>query len=164
VCNVEVCDRKAVSKGMCDAHYRRVLRGGGDLTTPIGRPQRPETCTLEGCEAEYAKAGYCIRHYTNWWRHGDPYRPSRKAYTDNGPTYVYRMYGTNDELLYVGITNHLSRRMEVHFTWKHHKKEWAGEVIYMKAELFPCRDSAKWAERQLVQRNVPKYNVLLRGE
>ncbi len=158
MCKIEECNRKHHAKGYCELHYRRMMRGDA-----LDRPLPNSACIIPNCDKKVYGHGYCSRHYTNWYRNGDPYRTSRKPFVDNGPTYVYRMYGSNDALLYVGISNHLSRRMEVHFNWKE-KKEWAKEVLYMKAELFPCRDSAKWAEKQLITRNQPSYNILLRGE
>lgn len=35
LCDVELCSSKAVSRGYCDGHYRRVFEGGGDVTTPL---------------------------------------------------------------------------------------------------------------------------------
>lgn len=31
------------------------------------------TCSVEGCEGKHKARGYCIRHYTNLKRHGDPH-------------------------------------------------------------------------------------------
>jgi hypothetical protein len=38
LCSVDACDRLCVARGYCDAHYRRVLRGGAPKQDdPIGR-------------------------------------------------------------------------------------------------------------------------------
>lgn len=30
------------------------------------------TCSIDGCETEAVKRGWCGRHYLRWWKHGDP--------------------------------------------------------------------------------------------
>jgi predicted GIY-YIG superfamily endonuclease len=162
VCNVDGCQRKPHAKGYCAMHYKRFAKHGEPtILGKSGRPRNEGVCSIKGCSIARHTRGMCRRHYYRWWKYGEA-TAGRPKYThlNNKATYVYRMYGTNDSLLYVGLSVNLSNRISNHV----HEKEWADEVMYMKAELFPCRDSAKWAERQLVQRNAPKYNVLLRGE
>ena len=33
------------------------------------------TCSIEGCEAPHKARGWCHRHYSSWWRCGDPDPP-----------------------------------------------------------------------------------------
>ena len=49
VCAVEVCDRPARTRGMCEAHYRRSLQGW-TLDTPIGKPGTTRTHCPQGHE------------------------------------------------------------------------------------------------------------------
>ena len=31
------------------------------------------TCSVDGCNGEYACKGYCRKHYKRFWKHGDPH-------------------------------------------------------------------------------------------
>ena len=35
-------------------------------------------CSVEGCEGRARGHGYCLRHYTQWRRHGDPLHQERR--------------------------------------------------------------------------------------
>lgn len=70
-------------------------------------------------------------------------------------TCVYRIYGINEELLYVGISMNLLGRMA-----KHRRREWWPLARYMETEWFPDRESAKDAERSAIHHENPVYNVV----
>ena len=56
ICIVDGCDRKHISQGYCDPHYRRHLRGT-DLTRPIQTPRKWE----DGEKGWYYSDGYKYR-------------------------------------------------------------------------------------------------------
>lgn len=70
-------------------------------------------------------------------------------------TALYRFYGEDDALLYVGITEHLGTR------WHNHsrKKPWWPEVQRQTAEWHPTRAEAAAAEIEAVRTEHPRYNM-----
>ena len=48
--------------------------------------------------------------------------------------YIYRLYNEKDQLLYVGITNDVNRRMAEHRA----SQEWFGLVVREEREKFIC--------------------------
>lgn len=75
------------------------------------------------------------------------------------PHALYRFFGANDELLYVGITCDLGRRMSRHAQ----DKPWWTEVRRTTVEHFDSRDAVLAAERSAVMSEAPAYNVRLRN-
>lgn len=67
VCSFEGCSRHALSKGMCDRHYRRWKKHG---SPKIVRLRVRGVCSLEGCEDPHFGWGYCQRHYERYKRYG----------------------------------------------------------------------------------------------
>jgi hypothetical protein len=55
-------ERRAVSRGMCDPHYRRVLRDG-HAGYRGQRLHRPTDCSVDGCHREHEARGLCGGHY-----------------------------------------------------------------------------------------------------
>ena len=83
ICSVEGCATLTVARGYCSTHYSRWLKHGDPtIVKPRGgarvMPPRPPrvwpTCTFDGCENLSAKGcrGWCPKHHTRWYRHGDP--------------------------------------------------------------------------------------------
>lgn len=70
-------------------------------------------------------------------------------------TALYRFFGVDDVLLYVGITDHLGTR------WHNHsrKKPWWPEVQRQTAEWHPSREAAAAAEIEAIQTEHPRHNV-----
>lgn len=70
-------------------------------------------------------------------------------------TALYRFYGAEDALLYVGITDQLGVR------WHNHsrKKPWWPEVQRQTAEWYPSRSEAAAAEIEAIQTEHPRHNV-----
>jgi hypothetical protein len=75
LCIVRRCPRKAVCKGFCDAHYRRVRRYGDPLEDiPLGEPTlRPQNvpalkteCTVSICNRASYMRGLCSAHYQRY--------------------------------------------------------------------------------------------------
>lgn len=65
-CSVQDCDRQSTKRGMCEPHYRAVIRAD---TGP---------CTVDGCDTKQQVRGLCLKHYHRMRRHGttdDPAPP-----------------------------------------------------------------------------------------
>lgn len=71
ICSVEGCEKTALARGWCGAHYRRWREHGGPL---LGGPvhQYGEKCLIEGCDKHREARGWCDQHYNRWKRTGDP--------------------------------------------------------------------------------------------
>lgn len=67
---------------------------------------------------------------------------------------LYRFYGDNGQLLYVGITVDPTAR------WKQHRKDkqWWREVRGISLDEYPDRASVMAAEKRAIQVEKPKYN------
>ena len=67
LCKVDVCDRKAATKGYCRAHYLRSLRGASlDAKIGTNNYQQPATnkkCGIDGCEKPHYAKGFCSLHW-----------------------------------------------------------------------------------------------------
>lgn len=74
---------------------------------------------------------------------------------EKGDHIVYRLYGARDELLYVGVTDHLFRRLGQHL---------AGEMRHLVQRIewteFATRFEAQTAEAQQIHRLSPSHNVV----
>lgn len=75
------------------------------------------------------------------------------------PACVYVAYNANDEVLYVGVTNHIRFRFGGH----RQKSMWYPEMCYFKAGPMMLRDDALALERETILLLRPKYNVFCRG-
>lgn len=71
------------------------------------------------------------------------------------PNELYRLYSSTDALLYIGITDSISRRLAQHRA----DKPWWGEVVTIKVERFPTREDLTRAELDAIARERPKYNI-----
>lgn len=67
---------------------------------------------------------------------------------------LYRFYGAGGTLLYIGITNHLPRRLGQH----HDEKAWWHGVSEVKVEHYPSREAVLEAERRAIIAEKPLYN------
>lgn len=72
------------------------------------------------------------------------------------PCYLYRLYGTAGELLYVGIAYYPADRIGQHRS----DKPWWPEVTGRRVERYPDRPSAERAERAAIVAELPRYNRL----
>jgi len=77
LCQVDGCARVLYTRGLCEPHYRRVLRTGSvQADLPIGtRPVKE--CSVASCEQAATERGLCHGHYLRLLRTGDtqPARP-----------------------------------------------------------------------------------------
>lgn len=74
---------------------------------------------------------------------------------DGEPTTLYRMWGDNHRLLYVGITKRGYGRMYNHARMS----EWWRQVITISLEHYPSREDAMAAEARAIHREKPIYNI-----
>lgn len=74
-------------------------------------------------------------------------------------TYLYRFFGHDGSLLYVGISERLGARFKEH----RREKPWH-EVATIRLESFATRKEAKDAERMAIQEEHPAWNVVHNGE
>lgn len=74
---------------------------------------------------------------------------------DPGRTAVYRLFGTEGVLLYVGIARRIGLRWDQHAT----SQPWWPDVLQMTVEWYPSRTEAETAEREAIRTEEPKYNV-----
>lgn len=68
---------------------------------------------------------------------------------------LYKHYGQNGELLYVGISHDVWKRAVQH----EGQSKWFSSVIRIDVEHFPNRDAAKEAEKAAVLSLKPQHNV-----
>lgn len=69
---------------------------------------------------------------------------------------VYRCYGCDGSLLYVGVTNGPLRRFREHAA----ASEWWGEVDHVLVVPFGDRRGAEYHERLIIRYEHPIYNVV----
>lgn len=72
--------------------------------------------------------------------------------------YVYRLFNREGDLLYVGLSNNPSIRVDYHEL----TKSWWSEVDprLHRAEAFGSRREARQAERNAITTEGPKYNIM----
>lgn len=68
---------------------------------------------------------------------------------------LYRMYGPERRLLYIGLTTNLEDRLADHRSMK----RWWEDVVTIEIEHFPTRAGAVEAERRAIIDEVPEHNV-----
>lgn len=73
-CSVESCPRAARTRGVCNAHYQRLVRYGDPLG---GGPSRDrlvlgDTCSVEDCERAISGRHLCSVHLRRFRIYGDP--------------------------------------------------------------------------------------------
>jgi predicted GIY-YIG superfamily endonuclease len=73
---------------------------------------------------------------------------------DHVPHWLYRIYGTGNELLYIGITSKLPVRLSRHARDAH----WSLEIRDIRAEWYPDLPSADAAETAAIRAEKPLWN------
>jgi excinuclease UvrABC nuclease subunit len=74
----------------------------------------------------------------------------------NEPANLYRCFGFDGELLYVGVTHSLKSRMFHHLS----QAAWFGAVADITAETFRDRQAALVAERAAIRDERPQFNTV----
>lgn len=67
---------------------------------------------------------------------------------------VYRLYDSDENLLYVGQSNWPERRI-----YKHSTKTWGKDIARSEMDWYESRDEALAAERRLLESHRPLHNV-----
>jgi predicted GIY-YIG superfamily endonuclease len=80
------------------------------------------------------------------WHPGDPVPRIRTA--------LYRLFGTGNVLLYVGITDHLRNRMRQHAA----EQDWWPDVTHRTVAWYDDRDAADLAETLAIAVEQPVHN------
>ena len=68
--------------------------------------------------------------------------------------YLYRAFGSKDQLLYVGISGNWSERLHAH----EKTSEWMELADYVKIERYQDRETVERAERQAIVTEAPLFN------
>ena len=76
------------------------------------------------------------------------------------PHWLYRIYGTEGELLYIGITRNLATRLSRHAR----EPSWSLEIRDVRAEWYPDLASADAAETAAVRAEEPLRNEAKKRE
>src|SRR5690606_35262641 len=100
---------------------------------------------------------------TGWWPGGTPATPTTRAPPDTTPepppmtptVSLYRFFSRSNELLYIGITNRIPRRLDEHGD----DKPWYLEVARVEVEHHPDRHAALRAEKNAIHAERPRYNI-----
>lgn len=71
-CSVEGCDRAHKARGLCNLHYRRLLRVGDPLATRRASSYEGVVCRVPDCDAVPRARHLCSSHYIRWRIYGDP--------------------------------------------------------------------------------------------
>ena len=74
--------------------------------------------------------------------------------------YLYRAYGDNDELLYVGISGKWSERLHQH----ERTSEWMEETAFVTIERFQTREEVSEAEKRAIKNEKPIHNKAFSDE
>lgn len=71
ICSIDGCGKRHEAKGLCDPHYKRLLRHGDAM---LGRKRVGEViiCSIPDCGGVVVSRGWCDRHYSSWRRNGSP--------------------------------------------------------------------------------------------
>jgi predicted GIY-YIG superfamily endonuclease len=84
-----------------------------------------------------------------------PPRPAHATDRYDGPTMLYRLFDTNDQLLYIGVTCNPPSRWESHRS----DKPWWPLVARKELTTYPDRSAALTAEREAIVAERPLHNV-----
>ncbi|WP_155054554.1 GIY-YIG nuclease family protein [Streptomyces blattellae] len=72
----------------------------------------------------------------------------------NGWTALYRLYDTDGELLYIGVTGNIATRWSAHAS----DKEWWPQVARRELTWFASRDEALAEEQRAIWNERPRHN------
>jgi hypothetical protein len=109
-CSADACQRKARTRGMCNAHYNQWLAAGTQ-------------CSVEGCCKPVFARSWCGAHYMKWKRTGTPHRLNVEqrffASIEPAPNSCWGWTGTREERgygnFYVGDQTFKAHRWSFEF-------------------------------------------------
>jgi len=82
-------------------------------------------------------------------------KKSVKGKKEDMPTELYRHFGPEDELLYVGISVNALSRLKQHASGSN----WSNQIEKVTIEKFDTREDALTAETEAIKRENPKHNI-----
>lgn len=88
------------------------------------------------------------------------YMPKTSPFIENREHFVYRLFDADDQLLYVGLTYDLKKRLQQH----RRKAKWWHSAAHGTAVLYPGLFAARRAETIALQTEGPAFNVLKRSD
>ena len=94
--------------------------------------------------------GNSMEKWVHCWSFDEP--PSQAAIEIE--TFLYRLFNKDEELLYIGISYDVRKRLDQHAT----DKEWFHEVHTAVVETYPSRPKALSAEREAIWDEDPLHN------
>lgn len=78
---------------------------------------------------------------------------SKSRRPQNVQTTLYWMVDAVGVVIYVGITNDITRRLG-----QHHAARWWPQVERVEIEVYPTRPAARAAELRMIRRHAPRFN------
>lgn len=103
-CSVDNCDKMAIARGLCGAHWSRLKKGIpfdelGKKPLRFHSLRKGTSCTVIDCKREVKSRSLCQMHYHRWQREGEAgetnsrraMRGERKYTDDNG--YIIISFG-----------------------------------------------------------------------
>lgn len=72
ICDIPDCSKPSRTRGLCSAHYSRLLRHGDPRVTLRESPRPGRGCSVAGCGNPHGSKGLCALHYARRARTGDP--------------------------------------------------------------------------------------------
>lgn len=69
--------------------------------------------------------------------------------------YLYKCHSYSGQIIYVGITSDMTKRMR-----QHSEKAWFREVSWVETEEHDSRDAAAAAEAELIKKLKPRHNKM----
>lgn len=77
LCSVDACANGAKVKGLCENHYKKLLRYG-DPT--VSKNKKSSVCSVEDCDRKSETSlSFCLLHYKRYIRHGSPLIVKKQA-------------------------------------------------------------------------------------
>lgn len=75
-CSVNGCGSEVRCRGLCNAHYKRLMIFGdvrADIPVHSHRaPYHGKRCSVDGCDKAASSLGLCVKHYARKVKTGDP--------------------------------------------------------------------------------------------
>jgi len=66
-CSQVDCSKPALCKGLCNAHYLRMIKGL-NMNKPVRHQEKNRKCKIENCGKKHYGNGYCVSHWKTWNR------------------------------------------------------------------------------------------------
>lgn len=68
-------------------------------------------CSLEDCDEAAFARGWCKRHYTRWWRYGDPDAPDQRGRHSHRADEDFK--ALDEAPIWEGVDQHTKERLNV---------------------------------------------------